>query len=525
MSLLVILILHSTSDKAGPTFVNVGDNHNITLSRQAKQILRKPSFVILGVGPSNATAPFFNNLIRGRVADPFAPGFFTEDADANARSPEFPFYAELDLGRFCRLSNITCNETHSNVTIAFVTCPGSGDEDVRWTSAALAPISLLSILVPFSEPGSNAVWEWFPMVPGHRVLMAGAGSERTVAVVFPDMAVPGVTTNSTAREYNAARTAMNARHGASLRRFLCSDRAFAFVEPDAGRWGNAYWDFQREIAGLIVRLAGEIGPRLPDDSVEQFEWSVGWFLEHGKQLVGEYFPARAFLDWLAQKRLNRALKSVVQKSVDGLKSVLLQGFRVFEVDSTASALQSETIEAAMKEVRDVPEAAEPSLPEFVAARMAENSIEILRWILYSEIPPVVEKRRSELKEEFGVNCSRTSMALVNASRRELSWWPGGTGVLEAEWTTRFSEAVVYKELPSAMQEAVGPIYESCREVMTQQLHSEIRWIRGTFVIINLVLIGVVMWGVLMIVRLRCRRPWDTAISIFLDSIFGPTHFR
>jgi hypothetical protein len=427
--LLSILVLHSTSHKARPTFVTLGDNHTFYLSPHAQNILRTPSFLVLGLGPFNATVHLFNNLIRGRGSNAFARGFFKFDDGTIHHPLEFPFHSEMTLAAFCELWNLRCDPKLANVTVVFIVSPGSAaelaDEDVARICAALSSIISLSIVVTHPREESSTDWADFLTPAGLGALWAGDHRDCGVGVVLCQETLPGVTNATTDVEYNTERRKEDARYSASLRWMFMSRRppgeqnsSAGFVQPDAARWPGPFWDFGGDIADFIVQLAGNIAPPPLEDSLALFERTARWLQEQPK---GSDAPV-PFVDIvhdLAYDRLAVVLASLAQKYVEQLKSALLQGCRAVEVGADANAERNETLGTAIDEFRRLTEAATPPLRPLSFQLLFERAIASLRYTLHTEIPPLVKARRAELTEEFRTNCSRVSSAVVREGTAKL----------------------------------------------------------------------------------------------------------
>jgi hypothetical protein len=485
MSLLSILILQSTSDEAPPIFVTVGDNHTFSLSSEAQNILRTPSFLILGLGPLNATVHLFNDLIRGRVANPFAPGFFPF-GDGTIHQPlEFPFHAEMTLGVLCERFNVRCDPNLANITVVFILSPGSeaelAYEDVTRICAALSSIIPLSIVVMSPPQDSSIDWREIVTPAAREALWAADQGDGGVGVVLCQGTLPGVSNATTDSEYNTERRKEDARYSASLRSvFLRSrvpdecNRSAGFVQPGAVRWPNPYWDFARDLADFIVRLAGDVPPRPLDDSLALFGKAARFVQE---QPTGSEapIPLWKFLHDVARDRVAAVLASLAQKHVDRLKSLLLQGYRALEADPEATAERNETLGTAISEFRRVTDGATPPLREFTALLLFERAILNLKYALATEIPKLVKTRRAELTEEFRTNCSRVSSAVVRERTAKLRFSTRWTPKLEADLMARFSEALHYRDLPAAVQAEWRPIYQYWGKTAAEQLHSRIPW--------------------------------------------------
>jgi hypothetical protein len=284
-------------------------------------------------------------------------------------------------------------------------------------------------------------------------LMRDRGVSRNLAVVVPEFVVPGVRRGTSDADYNAARRKQDDLFTASLHEIFrrkgiqADNRSAVFVQPDSEEWVNGFWDSMRSLAGFIARQAREAAPLPPDETVALWEKVLNWLSAGSVSRI----PLGNFLRDFLEKRFQQIRMGLVAKCVASVKSVLIKGFRAFEVEPNATVEMEAALEPAIADFRLETEALPWPLRNVVTMGQWELAINDLRFASALYMPELVADRRTELEKEFIANCSAAFETTVKQGKEALGWSASWTPQVEAEWRERFATAVHYKDLPPRMQ--------------------------------------------------------------------------
>jgi hypothetical protein len=178
-----------------------------------------------------------------------------------------------------------------------------------------------------------------------------------------------------------------------------------------------------------------------------------------------------FADY-AQDKLQQLRWSLEDKYIRLAEENLSVGLRVFEVDS--KTIIDEFARKAIIELRWKVNDFPPYLRGFVSGTILEIGSRDLRWPLKIEIPRLVASRQEDLLNEFDRNCSRAYRALTKEARDHIWTWTEWNEGIEAEWLSRFSNAVHFNDLPQKMREFVQHRHNFWVDFARCRLRHEVR---------------------------------------------------
>jgi hypothetical protein len=256
----------------------------------------------------------------------------------------------------------------------------------------------------------------------------------------------------------------------SIRRFFGNEK----VSEGSEQRSSAGMDLMKRIAGFIADVARQGQGLIPEDGFALLQEAVEWQRTGGRRFGGK-FASDKFLHISLAARLDQTERSLIERYLKLVEQDMSRGFRAFEVEPSTEA--GETSEKAIAELRRTVDGLPPYLRKLVTPEQWEVEIQFIRYHFTERVPDRVKPRRAKLIEEFEGNCTRVCDALAHEAIREIHFWTAWIPGIEAEWLRRFSDAVLYNDLPPAMQQVVGQTYQTWLDLTRIQVRYEVNTTR------------------------------------------------
>jgi hypothetical protein len=484
---LWVLILHSGSNR--PDFVTVDGNHKISLSPEAVAIIRNSSqpFLILLTGRSGSGKSFFgSNLLRGPWNDAFDPGEFESDDGGPPVTKGFPFHPGITVAEFCKKWGIECDPDLANRTIVVIDSQGDGvkdelrDEIIR-TALGLSPIIFLRIHVTAPDRSETGDWQSVLDGMGLNSEMVGKAVTHGLLIVVSRIGVPKLPRNASDADYIER---MRWQDDWFTERLHCNrqlgmrhaKKSAVFLQPEAARRPKPYWYSMRGIAQFIVDLIRQTPPMPPEDAFALFGAAAKWLEKQGDDFGISL--DRHFVN-MAGKRMMKARIRIVREHVARTQQELAEGPRAFElkIHSKVEEVVSNATAAFHSAFLALPERWRDVFRE----KDLKSELAQLQSALRSEIPPLLKKRRMELKTEFSATCSREYHALLNEACDYIGWSTIWRTNIDRTYLLRFEKAVRYSEFPPAGQRALKPVFDDYCERLVNEIRQGMTVQRNGFV--------------------------------------------
>jgi hypothetical protein len=475
MSLLFMLILPSSPDKAMMILAPVAQDPSISRSPVFDQSIRFSTSRITGIGRSEDKLLVFSNVTQDVGSNLLPPGLFEAGPEPIPHVLPFQINPGVSLATFCAIYELDCGLAPPHLRIVY---KGSPDEGGDREAVDGMPPGLLTF------PRFETINERTSVT----LSTIERNVKRSLVIVLPH----NWSNDTSGSESATAMLRQEVSSIDSIRRFFGDGKASGSSEqlPSAGR------DSMNRISSFIADVARQGQGLVPEDGLALLQAAVEWQQTHGRRF-GDHFASDKFLHSSAFERLTQATWSLIEGYLESVAQDMSRGFRAFEV-KTGTEIE-ETAEKAITEFRQIVDGFPPYLRRLVTPEQLDAEIHFLRYHLTDRVPDRVETRRAELKREFERNCTTTFRAQAHEAILRIHFWNSWIPGIEAEWLRRFSDAVHYNDLPPAMQQVIGKTYDSYLDFTRSHVREEVETTR-------MVALGIVFLAIMFRAGIVYRRP-------------------